>query len=290
MNEFQQRVLTFYQKAKRAKRIVAEFFLMHSEEVAFLTLEELAQKIGVSAATITRTSSEMGFHGYPGLQEEIRKSILRGLAPIERLERQVIAKDSLGYRESIAIDQQNVSLLLSMNDDETIESCIEALATSPRIYLTATRSSYGSISFLGIILGQIRPDVHVLSEDEGRMTEQILDIRANDLLVALSLPRYARSVLDTMQEANDKNCKIISISDAPTSPLAKLSDISLFVPYESYSFFNSTVSVLALFNALVTGVNIRLGSDALCRLQEHGKLIDAHETLLKSSFKFSESK
>ncbi len=290
MNAFSQRVLTFYQKSKRAKRIVAEFFLMHPEEAAFLTLDELAQKTGVSASTITRASSEMGFQGYPGLQEEIRKSIRRGLAPIERLEQQILPKDSLGYRESIAIDQQNISLLLSMNDSETIEQCIETLASSPHIYLTATRSSYGSVSFLGIALAQIRPGICVLSENEGRLPEQILDIQAGDLLIALSLPRYSRMVLDTMQTAKERGCKIISISDAPTSPLAKLSDISLFVPYESYSFFNSTVPALALFNALATGANIRLGDKALHRLQENGKLIDIHRVLLENSFKFSEPK
>ena len=127
MNEFHQKVNAFYQTAKRAKRVVAEFFLTHPEEAAFMTLDEIAARTGVSPATITRTATEIGFKGYPDLQEEIRKSVRRSLAPVERLETKTLPEGSLGYRESIAIDQQNLSALASLNDDASIEKAIELL-------------------------------------------------------------------------------------------------------------------------------------------------------------------
>jgi DNA-binding MurR/RpiR family transcriptional regulator len=290
MNEFHQKVNAFYQTAKRAKRVVAEFFLTHPEEAAFMTLDEIAARTGVSPATITRTATEIGFKGYPDLQEEIRKSVRRSLAPVERLETKTLPEGSLGYRESIAIDQQNLSALASLNDDASIEKAIELLSTAPQVHLTGSRSSYSPVSFLGFMLAQIRPRVRVITENEGRIPEQVLDVEQGDLLLAIALPRYAKTVVDTMKEAKNRGCQIISVSDSSTSPLSQLSDISLFVPYESYSFFNSTVSALALFNALVTGVNVRLGASALKRLQEHGALMEQRELLLRTSSRFSEKK
>lgn len=280
MNEFQRKVSDFYKNSKRSKRIVCEFFLKHADEIAFMTLDQIAARTGVSPATITRTASEIGFKGYPGLQEEVQKSIKRNLAPVERLEKTNLPQGSLGYRESIAIDQRNLCQLLALNNNQTIEDAITMLSNAPKVCLTASRSSYSTISFLGFMLAQIRPNVQVLTEDEGRIPEQILDLNKDDLLFAVALPRYAKIVIETIKQARQKGCSIISVSDGPTSPLSLILDISLFVPYESYSFFNSIVSTLALFNALVTGVNNYLGEKARIRLEAHNELIEQWNLLV----------
>ena len=184
MNEFHQKVNAFYQTAKRAKRVVAEFFLTHPEEAAFMTLDEIAARTGVSPATITRTATEIGFKGYPDLQEEIRKSVRRSLAPVTP-ETKTLPEGSLGYRESIAIDQQNLSALASLNDDASIEKAIELLSTAPQVHLTGSRSSYSPVSFLGFMLAQIRPRVRVITENEGRIPEQVWT-GEGDLLLAIA--------------------------------------------------------------------------------------------------------
>ena len=280
LNQFHQKVNDFYRTAKRAKRTVAEFFLAHPEEVAFMTLDDVSRRTGVSPATITRTATEIGFRGYPGLQEEVRRSVRRSLAPTERLERAPVPEGSLGYPESLAIDQRNLQALPTMNDASTVEEAIALLSAAPHVYLFASRTSYSAISFLGFLLAQIRPGVRLLTEDEGRWVEQLLDLEGDDLLMTMALPRYARIVVRAMEQGRARGCRVISISDGPLSPLCRHSNLSLFVPYESYSFFNSTVPAMALVNALATGVNLRLGGRALRRLEEHDRMMDAQSLLL----------
>lgn len=268
-----QKLSEFHAIAKGAKKFVVEYILANVDDVVFMNLENIAEKIGISPSTITRTASAIGFAGFPDLQENLRKFVRSTRTPTERLESLTFKEGSLGIHESFAVDEANVQRTLSMNSDLIIEKAIDELIKARRVYLLATRSSYGVLSFMSVILAQIRPDVIMLEENYGNMVEHLLDITAEDLILALSLPRYSKVVVDVLQGARKSGCRILSISDQPSSLLASLSDTSLFVPYESSSFFNSTVSSMALVNAILTGVNTKLGKKALERLQRHNDLL-----------------
>ena len=268
-----QSIVLYCKRARGAKKVASEFFLAHADDVAFMTLEDIAQQTGVSMSTICRTAAEIGYKGYPELQDALRKRIRQGLAPVERLRRANLPEGSWGYKESIAMDEQNIGGLLSLNSPSAVERAISMLVEAPVVCTLATRSSYGVLSCFNLLLSQIRPGVRMLCETEGRMTESLLDLHERDVVLAVSMPRYASVVLEAMSEAAEQKCRIISISDGPSSPLAALSEVALFSPLNSYSFFNSTAATLVLLNALLTGVNVGLGDAAKKRLQKHGELL-----------------
>jgi len=282
MTELLKRISSFCRRSKGSRLIVGNFFLTHLESVAIMTLEDIARKTGVSPSTITRTASEIGFKGYHGLQEEVREVVRRGMAPTERLESAKLPEGSFGYRESLRVDQENLSRVLGMNRDESIVESISLLSEAPRVFLAGSRSSYGPVSFMSFILAQIRPGVNVIREDEGRTVEQILELKEGDLLMAMTLPRYSEHLVNIVQERLNRGCGVISVSDSPASPLAHFAHVALFIPYESFSFFNSCVCAMALFNALATGVGIRLGASALERLKRHNELLDRRNEVVTS--------
>lgn len=282
MNEQLKRISTFCRGSRGSRLIVGNFFLSHLESIAIMTLEDISRQTGVSPSTITRTASEIGFSGYHGLQEEVREVIRRSMAPTERLENTKLAEGALGYRESLIVDQSNISRVLGMNSEEAIVRAISLLCDAPRVFLAASRSSYGPISFMSFILAQIRPGVNVIREDEGRTAEQILDLNHGDLLLAMTLPRYSKLVVDLAEEGVTRGCKLISVSDSPASPLAHFASAALYIPYESFSFFNSCVCAMALFNALATEVGIRFGDAAIDRLKQHNELLNRRHEVVTS--------
>lgn len=275
-----QRISEFHASAKGAKRTVAEYILSHTGDVVFMTLEEVAAVIGVSPATITRTASAMGFMGYPDLQEKLRAYVKSAMSPVERLREREFCAGSLGVRESFAIDEANLSRTLSMNDNPSLSDAIGALANAEKVYLLATRSSYCVLSFISVVLSQIRGNVVLLSEANGIIAEQLMNVTQKDVVLAFSLPRYSRVVVDALQYVKRSGCRIVTISDSSTSPLSVLADIALYVPYESGSYFNSNVSSMALANALITGVNTELGEQATQRLHHHDELLKYTNSVL----------
>jgi fructoselysine-6-P-deglycase FrlB-like protein len=58
-------------------------------------------------------------------------------------------------------------------------------------------------------------------------------------------------------EGSKQGCRVIAITDNDLSPTGRLADIVLLTGYESMSFFNSNVGVMALLNALATSVALK---------------------------------
>ena len=53
----------------KGQRMIARYIEEHSEQVAFMTASRLGQTVGVSESTVVRFATEIGYSGYPALQQ-----------------------------------------------------------------------------------------------------------------------------------------------------------------------------------------------------------------------------
>lgn len=277
---FKEKIRTYFRenKVSKAKRKVASFFISSPQEAAFLNLSELAEKIGVSPATISRTSVEMGFNGYPDLQEQIRSKLKIGISPVERLKDTHFDKKIPVWDRSVFKDQESLNGVLTLNSEEKFQKAIELFSSARRVYSLALRSSYPLTFFFNLLLFQIRPEVHHISIDDGQLTESIFDIGERDVLFVVSLPRYTKFVLEAAEKVRRTGCSVISITDSELSPLAIASNIAFFCGYESVSFFNSNIAAQAIVNALLSGILPELGQNGLERLERHSSAMKEWST------------
>lgn len=275
MPDYKEKIKEFFRRERisHAKRIVAEFVISCPEDTAFLTLQELSKKIRVSPSTISRTATEMGFNGFPGLQQEIRPVLKSSTSPLDRLKNTPSETTSLIWEKSIARDAASMQSLLSLNSIQKFEEAIELFSKAPRVFSLSLRSSYPLTFFFNFLLFQIRPEVHHVSFDDGSLTESVFTMEPGDVFFVISFPRYTKIVLEIAEKARKADCHVISITDSELSPLAIASQISFFCPYESVSFFNSNVPAQALINSLLAGIRLRLGKKGIERLKQHSDMM-----------------
>ncbi len=57
-------------------RRIAQYLIEHLTEAAFLSITELADRVGVSQPSVTRFASAVGFSGYPALRERLQSIAL----------------------------------------------------------------------------------------------------------------------------------------------------------------------------------------------------------------------
>lgn len=248
-----------------------------------MNAEQVAAKVGISPSSVTRCVTDMGFDGYYDFLDSLRDSVKRGTAPKERLEEHLSTDDGgevFGFRESLESDCRNVETILSLNSSATIRATVEALYKAPVINLFTSRSSYPTLSLFALILSRMRPGVRMLTESEGHLPEELMDVEADDLFFVANLPRYTKIALDCAEFAQEEKCKVIGLTDSPDSPLVQSSDITIYVPYDSYSFFNSHIASLALYNGLATALSLKMGDRSLGRLERHDRLVKRFNPLL----------
>ena len=71
----------------KGQRIIARYIEEHSEQVAFMTASRLGQTVGVSESTVVRFATEIGYSGYPALQQAMQEMIRSKMTSVQRLER-----------------------------------------------------------------------------------------------------------------------------------------------------------------------------------------------------------
>lgn len=241
-----------------AQRKVADYVLKNPTEVAFLTTEQLASNIGVSVASIMRLAYAVGYSGYAQFQKDLQEMLRNQVAPPTRLEQNVKKVDKNKLLIACAETQiANINKTVEFLTDEAIDKALELVFKAKRIYVIGVRGSHTVAHYLYEGMNRLGVDCQMLIPDTGRLQSILAKMSSDDLVLAISLPRYARRTLEIVRVAKSKGAKLLSITDGYSSPLALVSDAFLPCAFESVGFHNSEIGALFVADFLVTSVAIR---------------------------------
>ncbi len=239
---------------KGAKRKACVFILEHPDLAAFLSIDDLAHKIGVSSSSLTRTATEIGFSGFPEMQRSVQAYLSERLLPTKRLSSSLPQSGAFDFRDSIKKDIRNIEVSVARLTDASFAAAVRLLRECREIHVAGYRTQHASASFFSFILGQLRDGVNLVTIAEGRFIESLERMRKDDLLVCVCLPRYSDFMVKIVEYASGVGCRVLAVTDSETSPIARTADVVISMEYESMSFFNSNVATMAILNALATGV------------------------------------
>lgn len=260
-----------------AQRKVADYILKNPTEVAFLTTDQLAGIVGVSVATIMRLAYALGYTGYAQFQRDLQEMLRNQVAPPPaRLETNLkkMGKNKL-LIECAEVQMTNIKKTVEFMSDEAIDNAFNLIFAAKKIYVIGIRGSSSVANYLNEGLNRIGVDSELLDTDSGRLQAILVKLSSEDLVIAISLPRYGKRTLEVVQVAKSKNAKILSITDGYSSPFALLSDVFLACAFESLSFHNSEIGAMFLADFLVTGVAIRNSKKTKYYLEEIEKVVTA---------------
>ena len=240
--------------SKGQKRI-AQYITEHYEKAAFMTASKLGMTVGVSESTVVRFATEVGFDGYPALQEMIRNK----LTSIQRIE---VTNDQIGDEDVLDkvlnMDIDKIRRTLEETSREDFKAAVDAIVAAENIYVIGAKSAatlarfityYFNLMFVNVKL------VHTTSSSE--MFEQIMRIGKNDILIGISFPRYLTQTVKAFKFAKENGATVIAITDSPASPLAEDADHLLLARSDMASFVDSLVAPLSLINALIVAVGLK---------------------------------
>ena len=121
--------------SKGQKRIAA-YIIESYDKAAFMTASKLGKIAEVSESTVVRFAMELGFDGYPSMQNAMQEMVLNRLTPSQRI----------GVASHRLADQDLVSMVLQSDMDklrqtnETVDrqefrAAVDAIVGAKRIYI-----------------------------------------------------------------------------------------------------------------------------------------------------------
>ena len=251
-----------YTRLSKGQKLIAQYILNNYDKVAFMTACKLGETVGVSESTVVRFANALGYSGYPKLQAALQELIKNKLTTVQRVE---MAHD---YSDDFAIlnkvlksDIDNIRSTLEDIDERAFKEASNKLLRARKIYILGMRSSFVVAQYLGFYLDIILDNVHIIRMDMGDAFEQIVRINEEDVIVAISFPRYSKKSYQIVNYAKEKGAHVISLTDSLFAPVASLADNTLLVKSNMASFVDSLVPALSISNALAISVGMKEKED-----------------------------
>lgn len=251
------------------KKKLANYILSNWEDVAFLSAGQLARAVGISESVIVRFAADIGFSGYPALQESIQELVKSRLSLVD------MYRHSSGNSTEVEAvnrvlhnDLNNLRNTLEQCPPEDIVSAVDLITGARKIIVVASRSSAGPAQILSIYLNEILENTQFVSYGIGDIYDHLRTLDSNDLVIGISFAWYTQSTVEALEFAKERGCRTLIITDTHVSPITQLGDVSLFAKPNSVSYFLSHVATVGLINVLLYLVSQKTGERSVKALTE----------------------
>ncbi len=243
----------------KGQKLIAKYIEEHYDKVAFMTASKLGSTVGVSESTVVRFATEIGYSGYPELQQAMQEMIRNKLTSVQRME---VTANRIGNSDILdSVFNQDIDIIRRTMEEtphEDFYRAVDAIVGARKIYILGTRSSLALATFLSYYFNLIFENVLLVqSTSEGEIFEQMIRIDKRDVVIGISFPRYSRKAVKAMNFAHKSGATVVAITDSSLSPLAKEADNLLLARSDIASIVDSLVAPLSLINALIVTTALR---------------------------------
>ncbi len=168
-----------------------------------------------------------------------------------RLQRRSSASTLL--QQVVAQEAANLAATFErLQDDGSVELAARRVVAARRRFVTGGSKSWSYASLLATDLSASLANVTLIDGTVVRAVDVLCDVRPDDVLVAFSLRRYARSTTVAAQEFAAAGGTVIGITDDARSAVAQVSDVAVVVSTDSASYADSPTAVAAVVHLLAT--------------------------------------
>jgi len=200
-------------------KIVASEILELGDQVCFMTVRQLSQHANVSTLTVVRTVRDLGFDGYSDFQKAIQRH-----------------QHSQGSRPSNTSDAEGFDQAIDQAQDQFIEQAAALIANARQVYVTGARSAHGFAHYTTYMARMVFNKFQLIAPTGSSNAEDLALMSSDDVIIAFSSRPYASETVQFIKAAQQLGIKTIAITDAKTSPLAKMATVALTTPIKRGPF------------------------------------------------------
>ncbi|WP_252312207.1 MurR/RpiR family transcriptional regulator [Sinobaca sp. H24] len=252
-----------------AQRSIADYILKNSSEAAFLTVNQLANRVNTSTTTIMRLTSNLGYSGYSEFQKGLQQLLRDRTAPPNRLEDNLknVGSDDL-WGKTIDHHLDHIHQVRSQLSKSQLDEVVNQILSSNQIYCTSVRSGLPVGQYLTHGLNRTMGNCKLVLADTVDWVDEVISMQPGDLIIATSFPRYARRIIDFIKAAKLREVKVVAITDSYSAPIVEYADIVLPCDSKSLAFHNSPIAAMVVVDYLINATAMSQSTKTKQRLDE----------------------
>lgn len=270
-------ILTKVKSLNGAQRRLGNYLQNDSSALLLYNVNDLAQAVGVSKATVVRFAKTLGYAGFPELKRDVQKEMRRKLRAADRMKETFaeLGDDENIFAKLIKRDIQLLQETLQAASFTDFQKAVEAILHARKVFLIGLNASMALAYILHFRLVRVKKDAHWIFLTGGTsLLEQLSFMEREDCLIAVDFLQVPREVQTALQHAKKIGAPILGITDFPSSPIAKAADVCLYAKRGLHTSVNSLTPAFSLVNALAIAVGWAKKSDSIKALTDLDTLLE----------------
>ena len=270
--------LTIAQRVQRARdrlrpseRRAAQALLYDYPYTGLLTTSEFACRAGVSAPTILRLVTQLGFGSYRDFQRRLKGELAEQMqSPLAKASSSLPdTRERSSLHDFGAALASNVQASFDGTSDADFAAAV-ALLTNPKKHIHAVGGRFTEAFAIYLVrhLRILRPNVACIDSAQTAWRDQIIDFGRNDVLICFDIRRYQENVTALAEAASARDVTLILFTDQWLSPISRFAKISFPIWTNVPSEWDSTVAMLGLVESIIAATTSALWESARPRMEE----------------------
>ena len=281
-----------YGTLSKGQKRLAAYIMEHYDKAVFMTAARLGEEVGVSESTTVRFAAQLGYNGYPEFHRALEELVINRLNSIQRMEVTYGRMPEEKILDTVLqSDIDKIKLTLEQIDRDAFRTAVEDILQAETIYVVGIRSCAPLASFLSFYLNQIFDSVRLVTTNSAsEIFEQMIRISQKDVIIGISFPRYSMRTLKAMEFANNRNAKVITLTDSVHSPMNLYSSCNLVARSDMASIVDSLTAPLSVINALVVALCMKRQTEVMETLTTMEKIWDEYQVYSSDEINYLDSK
>jgi DNA-binding MurR/RpiR family transcriptional regulator len=254
--DFSQIISDNYKNLTKSEKRIANYLRKNQEESAFLSAGEIADRLGLSEATLVRFARTLGFSSYPAMRTVLQKAFRHRVTHSTRLRSRLDDLREAGdiFDRLVVSEIDYLTLSLETIERQSLNRAVEMIHSRKRIFIFGVGPSVSLVNLMEIRLGRFGWQVVPLTTAGREMLEPLLLMTDQDLLFAICFFDISGALQLILDYANEIKCPVIILTDTLGSIIGDKADVVLSAKRGPVSEFHSLVVPMTIINTLLLAV------------------------------------
>lgn len=208
---------------------LAEYILENKDITIKCSAQELADRVGVSAAAVVRFAKRLGYKGFTAFKVELAKTE----SEEEEEDKSVIIQRDDKLKDIVrkvgTVNRNIIDETIKLMNIDVLEEAVKAILDGRNIYLYGIGASGLVAMDLHYKLSRINITTIYNYDSHVQLTTAV-NIKKDDVAIGISYSGETKEIALALKKAKENGAKIIGITKYAKSTISKISDINLYLP------------------------------------------------------------
>ena len=248
----------------RAEQKILDFINTNTDTFLFLSIGQLAKRLEISDATLSRFARHAGCRDFKALKTLVMEQASGPAVKIAGTLHREEHFSPVGFLQQQQLYLQKTAEQL---DEATFDRAAQTIAQAKRILIYGKKASSSLAQLIYFRLRRLGLQVSLLPPGGSELLEGLGQIGEGDLVILFSFSKLSREGKILLAQGRRAGYQTPAFVSRTCLPPEESADMNLFVYRGTEKEYHSMAAPTALLDALVVAVTKQMGADGVAALK-----------------------